>query len=724
MGEQDDIHSLEINDPLLGCLVIITQLFHKPASAFALRAGLPINNELISPQLFVQAAERVDISAKIVQRPLTEIPDIVLPSVLILKNNQACILHKINPDNTVEIIFPEHPEGKSKKTVEELEKIYSGYVIFVQPIFHAGEHAKYRDQEEEKVHFSSWFWGTLWHYKRSYGNVLLASLLINIFTLVTSLFVMNVYDRVVPTFAVTTLWVLATGIGIVYIFDFMLRTLRNYVMDIVGKKSDILMGNQLFHRVIGMQLASKPVSVGAFTNRMMEFEVIRDFFTSITLTSLVDWPFMILYLLFIAYIGGVIVFVPLVIIPIVIGVMLWLEIPMRKLMKETVENNSKKNAVLIESLSGLETIKGLVAEGMVQQKWENFSSRAAISSQKSRFLWTIGVNTTNFAQQIVSAAVVIVGVYMISDGLLTLGGLIACTILASRAIAPLGQIANVLTRLQRAKMALKNLNQIMETPSERVGRKHYIYRPQLKGDIEFQNVSFSYPTPQGDQIQVLTNISFKMKGGEHLALLGHMGSGKTTLQKLMLGFYQPDSGAIYLDGVDIKQIDPVDLRRYISYIPQNNILLSGSVRENIMIGCPWATEQAFLKAAMLAGVDKIVAHHPSGYDCFVGERGETLSGGQRQAIVIARALISDGSLFLMDEPTSSTDAQTEVILIHRLNTFLAHKTLLLTTHRVSLLALVSRVLLLQNGRLVMDGPRDDVLKKIKEMAAPPEEPRP
>ncbi|MBS0358489.1 MAG: type I secretion system permease/ATPase [Proteobacteria bacterium] len=694
----------ENDDPLLECLVALTQFFDRPYSRESLRAGLPLTGSVLTPQLFVRAAERAGLAARIVARPFDKISKLVLPVVLILHDKQACILHKIHDDGTVEVTLSQNTGGIIRKPQTEIKELYTGYVIFIQPVFQ-----REQNDEEKTERPKEWFWGTLWKYRRNYGEVALAALFVNIFSLVSPLFVMNVYDRVVPNNATLTLWVLSIGVLIIFTFDVTLRILRGYLIDVCGKKADTLMAGYLFRQILDLQLIHKPRSVGAFVNNLREFESVREFFTSATFVTLIDLPFLILFLLLIWYVGGVVVLVPLIGVPTILGAAWLLEIPLRKVVQQALHGMAQKNAILVESISGLETVKTLVAEGLLQRKWEQQVGHTGGLGLKSRFLSALVTNFAYYVQQITYVATVVVGVYLIEAHELTLGGLIACTILSGRSLAPLGQLTGMLTRYQQAKIALKGLNTMMALPNEHPQGKRYIHHGKLSGEIEFSNISFQYPDQNG---LALDNLNFKIKAGERIAIMGRIGSGKTTLQKLLLNLYQPQKGLIYLDGIDEKQMDPVDIRHNIAYVPQESILFSGTLRDNIVMGKPWATDAAILQAAQIAGLDQVVNRHPLGFDMPVGERGETFSGGQRQSVTIARAVVSNPSILLLDEPTSAMDDRSEQELIGRLKQYLTDKTLLLITHRLSLLTLVDRIIVLDHGKIIMDGPKEEVLKRF------------
>jgi ATP-binding cassette, subfamily C, bacterial LapB len=533
--------------------------------------------------------------------------------------------------------------------------------------------------------------------------------LINAFALASPLFIMNVYDRVVPNRAIETLWVLAFGALTVFLFDFLLRNLRGYFVDSAGKIADIKLAARIFEQVLGIRMAARPASAGAFANNLREFESLRDFFTSASLVTLVDLPFVMFFIAIVWLIGGPIAIVPTVAVPLVIAVGLILQMPLNRVVRRSFGEAAQKHGILVESISGLETIKSIGAEGRMQRDWEQYVGATARSATRARFLSALGVNFAAFAQNLVTVWVVIFGVYRIADGLMTVGALVACTIITGRAMAPLAQVAGLLTHYHQARAAYEALNQVMSLPSERPAQVRFVHRPELRGRVEFKNLTFSYP---GQKFPALDDVSFAIGAGERVGLIGRIGSGKTTIEKLVLGLYEPERGAVLLDGTDLRQIDPADLRRNIGCVPQDVFLFHGTVRDNITLGAPFADDQAVLQAAQIAGVEDFLARHPLGFDLNVGERGESLSGGQRQAVAVARALLLDPPILLFDEPTSAMDNGAEVRLKQRLEAVLAGRTLILVTHRASVLSLVERLIVLDAGRIVADGPRDEVLKAL------------
>ncbi len=702
------VNAKPTDDPLLTCLYLLTKLYHRPCSEDALKAGLPLVDHRLTPELFVRASRRIHLTAQIIKRPLTKIKQLALPAVLLLKDQQACILLRIIDNKRAEIMQPEAGAGagSSEVNLADLDKEYLGSAIFVQPAYEFTDRSGNKEKGTSKQH---WFWSVFKKAWPAYGETLMASFLINAFGLALPLFVMNVYDRVVPNHAVDTLWVLVIGIIIVFTFEFIMRTLRGYLIDVAGKKIDINLSANIFEQVLGLRMGVRPGSVGAFANSIQGFESFRDFITSSTITVLIDLPFVFLYIAVVAMIGGDLALVPLVAVPIVIIVGYLLQLPIKDIIEDTHKYNNEKQATLIETLMGVETIKSEGAEGAVQSRWEHVVGLAARAGVKIRLIANASINFSILAQEIVSIVVVIMGVYKITQGDLTVGGLIACTILASRGLAPMSQVAALLTRYHQAVHSMQSIGKVMDLPVERSTSSSVIHREQLAGAIQFRQVSFQYPN---QTLPALKDFSLDIRAGEHVGILGRIGSGKTTIAKLVLGLYQPTSGSILIDGAEIKQIDPVDLRHHIGYVPQDILLFYGSIKSNIAMGAPYLDDDAIIKAAKIAGVDRFVNQDPEGYARQVGERGMLLSGGQRQSIAIARAFLLDPRILLMDEPTNDMDDMTENQLKTNLMQYIQGKTLLLMTHKPSLLALVDRLIIIENGHLVADGPRDEVIKAL------------
>ena len=525
-----------------------------------------------------------------------------------------------------------------------------------------------------------------------------------------ALFIMNVYDRVVPNNAFETLWVLAAGILIVYFFDFMLRNLRAHFLDYAGRKADVVISASLFEQMMGMSMEARPPSAGVLAADMKEFETLRDFFTSATMVALLDLPFVLLFIAIIAVLGGPIAFVPLAAIPLIVGMGWFLQKPLEKVIKESLRESALKNALLFETIIGLETIKVQAAEGHTQRSWEELTDKASRTTVKSRQIAAFAQNWALFVQQAVSAVIVIVGVYLIADGSLSMGGLIACVILSGRAMGPLAQVAGLMTRLSQSRQALDQLDDLMKKPVERPAGKHFVTLPHIEGRIEFRDVVFHYP---GQSTPALNHMSFTIEPGDKVGVIGAVGSGKTTLERLLINLYEPASGSVQIDGTDVRQIDPGDLRRNVGSVQQSPQLFFGSVRQNITMGHETAPDRAVIRAAELSGVMEFLKDSAAGLDTQVGERGEALSGGQRQAVAIARSLLYDPPILVLDEPTASMDPASENRLKKRLLDIGKDKTVMLITHKGAMLDLVDKLILIDRGRLVAYGPKDEVIRKLQ-----------
>ena len=705
-----DSTSIEYPNPLLDCLVLLTRYFNNPYTADALAAGLPITNSEMPPELFQRAAQRAGISSRLVKRELASIPSMLLPTVLLLKDKQACILLEVDHEqNVAKVLRPESGEGEIYLSLDQIQKLYTGYCFFVRPLYRFDKRSEH--QYEEKQKRGHWFWQTVTSSWRIYRDVLIASLLINLFAVASPLFVMNVYDRVVPNNAFETLWVLAIGATVVYLFDFLLRMLRGYFIDVAGKKSDILISAKIFSKVNNMRMSVRPKSVGAFAKNLQEFESIRDFITSATITTLVDLPFMFIILGVIWMIGGPVAYVPLVTILLVICYSAIIQIPLRKSIEEGQKTASQKNAVLIESLSNAESVKLNNAQGVLQQHWESAVGNIADWGIKTRQLAQSSSAFASVAQQLTTVVMVIIGVYQISERNMSMGALIAAVMLTGRALGPMAQVASLATRYNQAKSAFSSLNEIMASQVENPDDVKFVHRPKFDGAFEFDKVSFAYP--EQEQAAV-SDITFSIKAGEKVAIIGRIGSGKSTLGKMMTSLYQPSDGAIRIDGVDLRQINPTDLRRNVGAVSQDVTLFYGSIRDNITLGVPYIEDDAIIRAAELSGVAEFANRRPSGLDAVVGERGVLLSGGQRQSVAIARALLFDPNILILDEPTASMDNTTEARMKRRLGEIIHNKTLILITHKSSMLDLVDRIIVMDNGRMVADGPKEQVFEALRQ----------
>jgi len=709
---------LKTDDSLLSSLVLYTRLFHKPFSSESLLSGLPIDANLTSQvlfsktnskSLFSRAALRAGLKTTLIQKSVRNILSLQLPVILILSNENSCILESFNEDKSkAKIIFAGVEEPLEEWIdIEKLEEEYLGFAFMLKKAFeYEHENGKKTLDLSNQKH---WFWSTLGFSKKIYMDCILASILINLFVLATPLFTMNVYDRVIPNNAQETLIVFTIGIVIIFLLDASLKFIRTYFLEMAGKKSDIIMSSIIFEKVLDLQMNSHPKSVGSFANNLKSFDSIRSFLTNATLSVLIDFPFAILFLCVIFYISGVLVFVPIAIIFFIIIYALIIKKPLRNSIESTYEASAKKNGILIESLQNIETIKAQGMSGNIQYNWEESTGEIANKSLKSRLLSSSIPTITGLLVGLNTVLIIVFGVYLIQEFELTMGGLIATMILSGRAISPMGQIAGLITNYEDAKTSFNMLDEIVNKPIERPIAREFVKRPSLKGNIEFKNVSFKYPDSEA---YALKNVSFTIKEGEKVAFIGRIGSGKSTIAKLILKLYEPEEGFILIDGIDISQIDPADLRKKLSYVPQDIHLFRNTIKSNILGSYKFVDDQWMIECAKISGTDEFVKLHPMGYDMPIGERGAGLSGGQRQSVGIARALINDSNIWLFDEPTNAMDQTTESYILNSLKEKLEDKTLLLVTQKMNMLDLASRVIVMNQGEKVLDGEKSEVIKKL------------
>jgi ATP-binding cassette subfamily C protein LapB len=695
-------------DELLVCLQIVARTHGEAATRDALMAGLPAEHARLTPSLFARAALRAHLSSQLVQTPLARLNDALLPAVALLQDGRACVVLGFNEArDAAQVIYPELNEATVTVPLATLETSYTGTSIYARPT----QRYDARTPQVRAGRHEHWFWGVIAESRPLYRDVLLAALLANLFALGMPLFVMNVYDRVVPNHAFETLWVLALGLMIMLISDLVLRTMRGRFVDLASSRADVKLSAFIMERVLGMRMEQRPASAGSFASNLRAFESVRDFIGSATVVAFIDLPFALIFMVVIGWISW------FMLIPLVIGAVvmvlyaLIVQGRMHELAETTYRAGAQRNATLIEGLVGFETIKALAAEAPIQRKWEKSAALLARVGAQLRLLSSTASNTSAFVQQFINLTIIIIGVYLISERDLTMGGLIACTMLASRAMAPVGQVAGLLVQYHTAATALTSLNEMMAREVERPADTKFISRGRLKGEVEFRDVSFTYP---GQSAPSLRNLSFRLKPGEKVAILGRIGSGKTTLEKLILGLYQPTEGAVLVDGIDLRQLDPAELRRQIGYVQQDVMLFYGSLRENITLGAPLADDAAIVKAAEIGGILSLVNQHPKGFDMLVGERGESLSGGQRQGVAIARAVINDPPIMLLDEPTSSMDFSSEDDIKRRLAEFSKDKTVILISHRTSLLDLAERIIVMDGGRVMADGPKEQVITALRQ----------
>lgn len=700
----------ECADPLLSCILVVVQHHGRRISPTAMLAGVPLDDYgRLGPSQVEKALCNAGFEGRILKRSLGKLPFEALPAILFLDESNACVLLDVEGNNYT-VAFPGVDCDKNGKTCiisrDALEKRHNGFCLFLLP---QKESLSADSGALPKGHYR-WLWKAIGKNWWTYAQVILASIALNCMALVTPLFIRNVYDRVIPNSSIDTLWVLAIGVFTVFVFGFVLRTLRAYFIDSTGKKIDVELEAMLFNHLTAIRYSDKPSSVGGFSSILRQVEVLRDFFTSATLTSFVDLPFVIIFIALFYYIGGPMAFTLVAALPLVIIAGVAIHFPMKHSVKSALAMGYGKQSVLVETLSNMETVKSLGCGAFVRKRWNQHIIESAKHSIRSRSLSQLAIDITTFIQNITYLVIVIIGVHLVKEGEITIGSLVACSMLSSFVMGPFIKITQLITRLHYTTSAFKELDRVMNLPSERADTNEILSRPVLNGQIQLKGVSFTYPRAT---LPALNKITFSIEAGERVGIIGKTGSGKTTIGKLVMNLYAPSEGAVLVDRTDIRQIDPFDLRRWVGYVSQDVTMFQGSVRENICVGNPQASDQDVLEAATAAGVDDFIRNHPRGYALPVEERGENLSGGQRQSIAIARALLRRPNVLVLDEPTSSLDNTSEMQLMRRLSDYLKGKTLILMTHRPALLNLVDRLIVVDCGCIVADGSKDSIIHRLQ-----------
>lgn len=698
-----------IDDQLSTCLIWLANEHGTVISHDQLVAELPLVDGRLSPSLFARAAERANMKVKLVRQPLTQLNSLLFPCLVLLEGNKACLIQSIDSEKqTVQVLLPELDMQPEQLDLASLKESYTGIAIYCRPQFKLD---KTKTGTQSIINEGHWFWKVIKENRPVYFDILIAAFFINLFALAMPLFVMNVYDRVVPNHATATLWVLALGAFIVICADLALRLLRSWFVELAANRADITLSAQIMQRILGSRLEKAPPSIGSFAANVQSFESVRSFIGSMTITTLIDLPFFLLFVIIIGLISWVMMIPVLIGATLIILYALSVQATMQQLSETSSQASAQRNSGLIESLVAAPTLKSFNGTSKMQSAWEHSTQFLSGCSGKQRMLgMSVGVGAS-WVQQIVAVAMIITGVYLVINGDMSQGGLIAAYMLSSRAMAPVSQTASLLTQYHQAATALKSVEEIMDTEQDRVPGKQLLPRGKLRGEIEFRNVSFKYPD---EETEALSNVSLHIKAGEKIGILGRVGSGKSTLEKLILGLYQPTSGTVLIDGININQLDPAELRRSVGYIPQDVQLLSGSVYDNITLGINHPSNQRLMQAINISGLQALVGEHADGLSMPVGEGGNRLSGGQRQTLAVARALMTDSSILLLDEPTSAMDSMLENHVSQGLKEISQDKTLVLITHRSSLLTLVDRLLVMESGKILADGSKENVLKALQE----------
>ena len=698
-------------DPLTDALLYLAAHHGRALSRDALLTGLPITDGKLPVALFERAAQRAGLEVQAIKRPLAEIPALVLPAVLVMRDGTTRILLANHADPERATVIDPSSADRMRRPLGPDIALYLGYGFLARPATTADP----RTVAAGEVPRKHWFWSVVAKFWANYSHVAIAAFIVNILALASPLFIMNVYDRVVPNGAIASLVALSIGMLIAIVFDFVLRMVRSRIIDMTGKTLDVVLAANIFEHVLSVKMSQRPTSVGVLANQLRDFDSVREFFTSGSVVSAIDLLFAILFIAVLYIIAGPLAWIPLVMLPIMIALGLVLQRPLDRAMKQLQAESAARHGVLVESLAGMETVRATGAEARMQTAWERSVAATARSGEAVHWWASLALTSANSAQQLTTLFMIVIGVFLILDGKLSVGALVAASMLAGRVLAPIAGIAAVMTRATQTFAALKSINRVMSLERERPPERAYVARQVAQGRIAFENVTFRYP--QGAE-NALEKVSFKIAAGERVGIIGRVGSGKTTVGRLLAAFYEPSEGSILIDGVDARQYDPADLRAGIGFALQDTDLFFGKLRDNIALGKPDATDAEVIAAARLAGVEGFIAGHPLGYDMPISEGGRSLSGGQKQAIGLARVLIRQPKVLFLDEPTAHFDVRSEADFIERLKTLASRDiTIIVSTHRLSLLSLVDRLLLFDKGRLVADGPRDKVIAMLQGGAA-------
>jgi ATP-binding cassette subfamily C protein LapB len=712
-ADPESAEGASASDPLSDALLYLAAHHGRALSREALLAGLPIADGRLTAALFARAASRAGLEAEPVKRRLADIPALVLPVVLALKDHSAVVLTRRDGAAATVVDPSSAPVAPKVVPIGVLEDAYTGYAFLVRPAAHVDPRAAVA-ADMPRPH---WFWSVVGKFWANYGHVAIAAFVVNLLALASPLFVMSVYDRVIPNGATASLVALSIGLVIAMGFDFLLRLVRSRIIDMTGKKIDVVLAADIFEHVMALKLAQRPASVGVIANQLRDFDSVREFFTSGTVVSVTDLLFAVVFLAVLFTVAGPLAYVPMAMLPLMIIVGIVLQRPLDRAMRRLQGESAARHGVLVESLSGIEAVRAAGGEARMQTAWERSVAATARSGEDVHFWSSFALTASSTAQQLTSFLIIVIGVYLILDGKLSVGALVAANMLAGRVLAPIAGIAAVITRGTQTFASLKAIDRVMALERERPPERVYVSRKIASGSFEFDNVTFRYP---GAQENALEQVSFSVRPGERIGIIGRVGSGKSTIGKLLVGFYEPSEGGILVDDVDIRQYDPADLRAGIGLVLQDTDLFYGKLRDNITIGRPTASDAEVIAAARLSGLESFIAGHPLGYEMPIAEGGRSLSGGQKQAIGLSRVLIRHPKILFLDEPTAHFDVRSEAEFLDRLKTIAkGEMTILVATHRPSLLGLVDRLLVIDKGRLMADGPRDEVLARLRATPAKP-----
>ena len=702
--------------PGLAVVAWFAQTLGAPFSEAAVLARLPSDPDPKDRAMMGRALAAVGLRSKLAKRDLRRIDPIVLPCVVFDKETgHPLILRSLTADGrSAEVLDASAGPMVQEHSLKALRRVTDGMVMLITPESTRGESLLSPQTRAAVQPHRHWFWTPFWANWTVWIQIILAVFVINILSVALPLFVMNVYDRVIPNLAYVTLWTLALGVGIAMGLDLLLRVLRNGMLETIGKRVDVKAATGIFRQAMNVKLLDRPGGAAGITNTIRDFEMVREFFASSTFIALIDLMFIGVFIAVLFAIVGPLAWVPLVAVPVVIVMALFAQIPIGRTVEKAQAVATKRHVVLVESLFGIETVKSLNAEPVMQREWEKAVAQSALISGRTRFWSNFAISGTMLAQQGVSVAIIVWGVFLVADAQITIGGLIAANILAGRVLAPLGSIAQTLFRAQHAMKAMRALSVFMKLPVENAEVVENSLRV-TEGALELRDVTFTYP---GAPVASLSGVSLSVAPGEVVALLGRVGSGKSTLGKLCNGLLRPTSGIVMLDGQELGQYDPAEVREGVAYLTQETDLFTGSIRENLVVGRPHATDEEIHRALYFAGMEVFISENPEGLHQFIGEKGNRLSGGQRQGLALARMILKRPKLAFLDEPTSAMDQQMEATITARLGELAQEGMgLILCTHRQSLADIAGRVIVMDKGRKLLDGPRAEVAAQLRALSA-------
>ena len=712
------------DDALAQSLVWLTRHHGNERSVASLFEGQQVHG-LVGPDQALRALREAGYNAGLVQRAIGDFHDLLLPVVLLLKNGDACLLlaRRLQTAGpaicTVRLPGQQAPGQQADElmaTETELAAEYSGLALVATPQPRPSTLSPAASAEEAAALRSGsghWLWGTMRRFIPYYRAALLAALLSNVLMLVTGTITSVIYDKVIPHQAFVTLWALAVAGGLAVVFDLAARQLRTYLIDLAGKKADLLVGTLLFRQSLGVRMEHRPESAGAYSHIIGQIELVREFFSSASLSAVSDLPFVLIFIVMIFIMAGPLGWVMVIAVPLILGAAWLIQGSLRRATTANIQQKADLHGLLVEAVEGIEDIKATGAQGRFLHHYEQSTAASAASQLQSRRLTSLTMNLSMVSQQVVTLVMLVWGVYLIEAKVISGGALMGGVMFAMRAIGPLTSVVMLTTRYQGAQAAMRALDRVMQQPTERETGRSYIPARQLSGRVALTDVSFSYPAPPGQEApRVLRNVTLRFEPGERVAILGRIGSGKSTILRLVAGLYRPSDGMVDVDGVDLRQLDPSDFRAGVGYVPQDSRLFNGTLRDNVLLGRAGADATRLVPVAKLTGLARVAESHPLGWDLPVGESGGLLSGGQRQLVALTRSLITEPRILLMDEPTSSMDAQSEMAFLRQLQQSAKGCTLVVVTHRPAVLELVQRIVVVDAGKVVMDGPKAQVLAAL------------